>query len=132
LLDLVRQQELFLLGLTYAYPKDKRVFKLFPQVLKIDCTSGTNDKKRPVLTTMVMDQNGRSWVIFQALLPNERAWTFKWIFQEVLPNMLGMEFLVEVEDNITDGDSQETTQLDLAIKNIYSPCHVTAMWMAYH
>jgi hypothetical protein len=40
----------------------------------------------------------------------------KWIFQEVLPNMLGMEYLMEVEDIITIGDSQETTQLDLAIK----------------
>jgi hypothetical protein len=68
---------------------------------------------------MVMDQTGRSWIIFQVLLPNERAWTFKWIFQEVLPNMLGMEFLMEVEIIITDGDSQQTTQLDLALNNIF-------------
>jgi hypothetical protein len=33
LFDLVRQQKL-LLGLVYVHPKDKRVFKLFPQVLK--------------------------------------------------------------------------------------------------
>jgi hypothetical protein len=38
------------------------------------------------------------------------------IFQEVLPNMLGMEFLMEVEVIITNGDSQETTKVDLAIK----------------
>jgi hypothetical protein len=130
LFDLVRQQEL-LLGLAYVYPTDKRVFKLFPRVLKIDCTSGTNDEKRSLLTITVMDQNGRWWIIFQALLPNERAWRFKLIFQDVLPNMLGMEFLVEVEVIITDRDSQETTQLDLAIK-IYSPCHATTMWMTYH
>jgi hypothetical protein len=37
--------------------------------------------------------------------------------------MLGMEFFVEVEEIITNGGSQETTQLDLAIK-IYIP-HVT-------
>jgi hypothetical protein len=71
------------------------------------------------LTIMVMDQNGRLWTIFQALLPNERAWTFKWIFQEVLLNMLRMEFLMEVEVNITDWGSQETTQLDLAKNNIF-------------
>jgi hypothetical protein len=33
--------------------------------------------------------------------------------------MLGMEFLMEVEVIITNGGSQETTQLDLAIKNIF-------------
>jgi hypothetical protein len=33
--------------------------------------------------------------------------------------MLGMDFLMEVKTMITDGDSQETTQLDLAIKNIF-------------
>jgi hypothetical protein len=130
LFDLVCQQEL-LLGLAYVYPKDKRVFKLFPRVLKIDCTSGTNDEKRPLLTIKVIDQNGRSWIIFRALPPNERVWTFKWIFQEVLPNLLGMEFLMEVKVIITDGDSQETIQLVLAI-NINSPCHATTMWMAYH
>jgi hypothetical protein len=45
LFDLVRQQEL-LLGLAYVYPKEKRIFRLFPRVLKIDCTSGTNNEKR--------------------------------------------------------------------------------------
>jgi hypothetical protein len=129
LFDLVRNQEL-LLGLAYIYPKDKRVFKLFPNVLKIDCTSGTNNEKRPLLTMTVMDQNARSWIIFRALLPNERAWTFKWIFQEVLPNMLGMEFLKQVQVIITDGDSQETTQLDLAIKKI-AP-HVTRLRCGWH
>jgi hypothetical protein len=50
--DLVCQQEL-LLGLAYVYPKEKRVFKLFPRVLKIDCSSGMNDEKRPLLTIAV-------------------------------------------------------------------------------
>jgi hypothetical protein len=129
LFGVVRQQEL-LLGLPYVYPKDKRVFKMFPRVLKIDCTSLTNDKKRPLLTITVIDQNGRSLIIFQALLPNERAWTFKWIFQEVLPNMLRMEFLMEEEVIITDGESQETTQLDLSIKKYIH--HVMLLRCGWH
>jgi hypothetical protein len=114
LFDLVRGQEL-LLGLACIYPKEKRIFQLFPTVLKIDATSGTNDEKRPLLTITVADQNGKSFIIFRALLPNERAWTFKCLFQEVIPNMLGSDYLQQVVTIITDGDSQETTQLDIAI-----------------
>jgi hypothetical protein len=119
LFDLVRQQEL-LLGLAYVYPKEKRIFRLFPRVLKIDCTSGTNNEKRSLLTITVMDQNGKSFIVFRALLPNERAWTFKWIFQDVLPNMLGECHLQDTRVVVTDGDSQETTQLDIAI-GLYFP-----------
>jgi hypothetical protein len=78
--NLVRGQE-FLLGLAYVYPKEKRIFRLFPTVLKIDATLGTNDEKRPLLTITVADQNGKYFIIFRALLPNERAWTFKRSFQ---------------------------------------------------
>jgi hypothetical protein len=118
LFDLVREQEL-LLGLAYVYPKEKRIFRLFPRVLKVDCTSGTNNEKRSLLTMTVIDQNGKSFIIFRALLPNERAWTFQWIFQDVLPNMLGEEYLREINVIITDGDSQETTQLDIAIASFF-------------
>jgi hypothetical protein len=44
LFDLVQWQEL-LLGMFYVYPKEKRIFKLFPKVLRIDATLGTNDEK---------------------------------------------------------------------------------------
>jgi hypothetical protein len=119
LFDLVREQEL-LLGLAYVYPKEKIVFKLFPRVVKIDCTTGTNNEKRPLLTITIIDQNGKSFIVFGASLPNERAWTFQWVFQDVLPNMFRREYLKQVNIIITDGDSQETTQLDIAIQ-LYLP-----------
>jgi hypothetical protein len=63
LFDLICGQEL-LLGLAYVYPKEKRIFKLFPKVLEIDATLGTNDKKRPLLTITVSNQNGKSFILF--------------------------------------------------------------------
>jgi hypothetical protein len=44
--------------------------------------------------------------------------------------MLGMEFLMEVEVMITNGDSQETTQLELAIKK-YIP-HAMRLRCGWH
>jgi hypothetical protein len=119
LIDLVGSQEL-LLGLACIYPEEKRIFKLFPRVLKIDAISGANNEKRALLTVTVIDQNGKSHVVFRALLPNERAWTFQWIFQEMLPNKFGPACLHEINVIITDSDSQETSQLDIAV-GLYFP-----------
>jgi hypothetical protein len=60
--------------------------------------------------------------IFRALLPDERAWTFKeWLVQKVIPNMLAFHFLNEMGIIITDGDKPETSPLDIAIELHFPP-----------
>jgi hypothetical protein len=48
------------------------------------------------------------------------AWTFKWLIQKVIPDMLGFEFLNEIELVIIDGDKPETSPLDIGI-GLYFP-----------
>jgi hypothetical protein len=60
------------------------------------------------------------FTILRAFVPNERAWVFRWIFQTVMPALLGKNLLLRVQAVITDGDSQEISQLDDALRN-YMP-----------
>jgi hypothetical protein len=68
------------------------------------------------------------FVVLRAFLPNERAWVFRWMFQTVMPRLLG-KYISRVKCIITDGDSQETSQLDMAIENQFpNVCRVRCGW----
>jgi hypothetical protein len=116
---LLTSNEDLLIALAFVNPKERRLFKLFPHVLKIDCTPGTNNEKRPLLTITGRDSLGKMFTVMRVFLPNERAWVFRWMFQEVLPLLLGITYLQRVQVMITDGDSQEFQQLDAAIAKFF-------------
>ena len=61
----------------------------------------------------------KCFVILRAFVPNERAWMFRWLFQVATPSLLGTSSCELVQLQITDGDSQETSQLDQAMKTIF-------------
>ncbi len=54
-----------------------------------------------------------------ALPPNESSWFFRWLFQEALPVLLGAQSLHSVKLIMTDGDSQEMSQVDFAISTYF-------------
>lgn len=43
---------------------------------------------------------------------------FRWLFQVALPSLVGNDVLESIKICITDGDSQETSQLDYAIEQV--------------
>jgi len=57
------------------------------------------------------DNDGKSFTALCAYSPNQRIWTFHWIFETVFPALLGQDIKC-TKMIITDGDSQEITQLD--------------------
>ena len=126
---LVDDKQDLMIGCAWTTPPEKRLFKMFSDVLHIDCTSDTNVESRPFLTITGRDSNGKMFSIIRAFLPNERAWVFRWLFQTVMPNLLGKAFISRVKVIITDGDSQETSQLDIAIATHFqNVCRVRCGW----
>ena len=89
---------------------------MFSDVLYIDCTADTNIKSHPFLSVTGHYSNGHMFsIIIHAFLPNERAWVFRWIFQTVMPALLGKDYIGRVNVTITDGDACDTSQLDIDI-----------------
>jgi hypothetical protein len=79
----------------------------------------TNNESRPLLTLSVKDSDGIVMVLVRCFAPNERSWLFRWLFQEALPVLLGTQTLRLVKLVMTDGDSQEMTQVDYAIATYF-------------
>jgi hypothetical protein len=61
------------------------------------------------------------FTVLRAFLPNEQAWVFRWLFRTVMPMFLGQNFFQKTRLLITDGDSQETSQLDCALSLYFAP-----------
>jgi hypothetical protein len=89
----------------------------------MDATQDTNKEKWPLFTITARDSTGAMFMVARAFLPNERAWVFCWLFQVVLPSLLGHKWLQHVQVIITDGDSQETSQLDIAMPKFFPQAH---------
>ena len=109
-----------MIAVAWSLPEEKYDFKFCTEVLYVDCTADTNNEERPLLTISAKNAHGKMFMILRAFLPNERAWIFRWIFSVILPNIFGELYLSKVNLVISDGDSCEYTQLDIAIEK-YMP-----------
>jgi len=103
----VQSTQALMIGVAWVTRMEKRLFQQFPSVLKIDCTVETNKENRPLLVVMGMTMMAKASQFFEPiLLPNQRMWMFHWIFQTVIPALLGQD-IKHTKMIITDGDSQE-------------------------
>ncbi len=126
---LMEDKQDLMIGCAWTTPHEKRQFKMFSEVLHIDCTADTNHEDRPFLTITGRNSNGKMFIVIRPFLPNERAWVFCWLFQTVMPTLLGKEYIGRVKVIVTDGDSQETSQLDIAISlHFRNVCRVRCGW----
>ena len=108
-----------LLAIVWVLPQGKQLFRAYPaEVMFIDGTHKTNKENRPLITMGIKDCRGKMQIILRAFVPNERAWLFCWLFQVATPSLLGHVACESVQLQITDGDSQEMSQLDQAMKTV--------------
>ena len=96
--------------------EERRMFQLFPFVFKVDATCHTNNEKRHLLTFTSKTVSAKSFVFLKVYLPDQKAATFRWVFQVALPKLLGKKTAERVRYAMTDGDSHEFTELDKALK----------------
>jgi hypothetical protein len=107
------------IGVAWMLTEERRQFLLFPYVVQVDATSSTNKEGRPLLTVTIRDSRGKMITVLRVFLPNEQAWVFRWLFQIVFPHFLGQDCISRIQVIVTDGDSQEISQLDMAIERFF-------------
>ena len=59
--------------------------------------------------------------MLRALLPSEQQWVFRWLFTSAFNILLGENWKTQTVLGITDGDSQEISQLRAAINEVLNP-----------
>jgi hypothetical protein len=70
-----------------------------------------------------------TYTTVRAFLPIDWARVFRWLFQTVMPTLLGKDYIERVRVIVTDGDSQETSQLDIAIAlHFHNVCRGRCGW----
>jgi len=69
-----------MIGVAWVMAMEKRLFQQLPYLLKLDSTMDTNKENRPLLVVTGCDNDGKSFTVLCAYLPNQRMWTFHWIF----------------------------------------------------
>ena len=125
----VDDEQDLMIGCAWTTPFEHRLSEMFSEVLRIDCTAEINHKDCPFLTITGRDSSGKMFTIVHTFLPNERAWVFHCLFQTVMPTLLGKDYSGRVRVILTDGDSQETSQLDIAIAlHFHNVCRVRCGW----
>jgi hypothetical protein len=85
----------------------------------LDGTHKTNKEDWELIVFSIQDMNGKQHVVMSCWAPNTRAWLFNWLFQTAVPAIMGTRSCTEVRLVITDGDSQEFNQLDVAIQKLF-------------
>ena len=75
----------------------------------------TNSEGRPLLSLVGKDTCSKTFTILRALLPNQQQWLFRWIFCVSLPKVHSNDLLFQIKTIVTDGDAQESSQIDNAI-----------------
>jgi hypothetical protein len=109
-----------MVAIAYGMPFELFKFGVFNASLHIDTTSDTNKEGLLFVTVTSKDSYGKMLFVIHIFLPSEHSWAYKWLFQTVLPVLIGQDVLNKVSLVVTDGDSQEITQLEDLV-NRYFP-----------
>ena len=124
----LRVGQKILLAVAWVREDEKRLFELYPEVLMMDVTYGTNNEGRPLLLTAAFDSDMKSFTPLRAFLPSECRWVFQWIWATAIPTLLGREYISRVQLVLTDGDVNIYVPFDELKEELY-PNAVHALCM---
>ena len=123
-LDRLRVGQKLLLAVAWVRADEKRLFELYPEVLMIDVTYGTNSEGRPLGLTACVDADMRSFTPLRVFMPSECCWVFRWIWATAIPTLLGRQNLTRVQLVLSDGDAKIYEQFNQVKEEIYpNACH---------
>jgi len=109
-----------LVALVWMSPHQLQAFEAFPEQLFIDGTHKREREGWEPITTAVSDMSGKPQIVIKCWAPNNRAWFFKWLFESAVVTLVGKEICSQVRLMLSDGDSQECSQLDSAIAVVFT------------
>jgi hypothetical protein len=96
-----------LIAVAWVTNEEKRLFELFPEVLKADVTSQTNKEKRPLFLVVGKDSYGKTFTVLRCFMPSEQKWMFQWLWETGIPILVPKSALQRNVLLLTDGDFNE-------------------------
>jgi hypothetical protein len=109
-----------LVALVWITPVGLQYFRAFPELLMGDGTHKTTVEDWELQVLSVKDMNGKQEVVIRCWAPHHRAWMYRWFYQTAVPTLVGKDTCQRVRLVLTDGDSNECTQLADAIRSTFT------------
>jgi hypothetical protein len=79
------------LAIGWVFKPELRYFKLFPEVIHVDGTSHSTRKKYELITFSVKTSLGQQVVFLRVWLPDQKRYSFRWVFQHVMLSLVPRE-----------------------------------------
>jgi hypothetical protein len=108
-----------LLAVIWVREDEKRLFELFPEVLMLDITFGTNCEGRPLAVSASFDAFLKTFTPIRAFLPSECQWVFLWIWKTAIPALLGHDNISRIQLVLTDGDTNIYNAFNTVQERLY-------------
>lgn len=109
-----------LLACAWTREDERRLFHLFPEILMMDVTMGTNNEGRPLLVVACPGPDMAYFTPVRAFLPSQCRWVFQWIWTCALPTLLGKKALSRVQLVLSDGDPKIYLSFEDCQKSLYT------------
>ena len=125
----IADNQMMMIGLAYVLPFELKQFQLFHAVMHVDAMAKTNKEQRPLVTVTSKDSPNKMFTVLRVFMPCEQSWAYRWLFQTVFPTLFGRSLLADVKSIITDGNSQEISQLEDAMHQYFtSAIRIRCSW----
>jgi hypothetical protein len=110
-----------LLFVAWGGDEDLRYITMFPEVLSIGTTYGTNREKRHLLVFAGTDNNMKNFTVMRAFLPSECEWVFCYVLEVSILSLIDEATMERINKINTDGDRQIYNPLANCILNKSGP-----------
>ena len=106
------------MGVAWVIKEERHALDLCQEVIFVDGTMHTNNEKCPLLMVTGKNSLDNMFTLMRALLPNTKAWAFRWLFSVVFPAFISKCTPHCIRIVISDGDSSKYGQIDVTMKKV--------------
>lgn len=97
-----------------------RYFCLCPEVIWVDVTSHSNNKGFHLFTVSCRATSlNKQVVVMWIWIPNQRRFSFRWVFQHVFPKLVPKKFRDRVRLIMADGDFQQRNEILKSTEGVF-------------
>ncbi|KAL7546985.1 hypothetical protein ACHAWF_010307 [Thalassiosira exigua] len=96
-----------------------RFFLLCPEVIWCDVTSHSNNKGFHLLTFSCQTSVDRQVIFLWIWIPNQRRFTFRWVFQHAIPQLIPQAHRNRVKFIMKDGNPQQRNEIIGALREVF-------------
>ena len=121
-----------LLAISIATDDMVRHVQMFPEVMYLDTTAGTNKQHRNLFLMVVKDASGGTFIGNATVIPSEKAWVFHYIYQKFFIMLYGEETLNRARLFLTDDDDAMHGTLDNCIETLKHYSKARHMLCVFH